>query len=199
MSPYGKIATMPYVLNLSPKQPQPQHRNVQAAAKPAEANKSHVPPNALPTIISWQASEYTYVKKSSDWYWAIGILTIGLFVVALIFSNVLFGIFMLLAGFTIALYGARPPRVIPFSLSVEGVRIENRVYPYESLKSFWIFYHPPNIKELSIESQKMIIPHIKIPLGDANPAKIRAYLQQFLPERQQEESLIDVGMRFFGY
>jgi len=106
---------------------------------------------------------------------------------------------MLLGGFTIALYGARPPRIISFSLSVEGVRIENRVYPYESLKSFWIFYHPPQIKELSVESQKMIVPQIKIPLGDTNPAEIRAYLQQFIPERQQEESLIDTAMRFLKF
>ena len=153
----------------------------------------------LPNSISWQASEYAYIKKSPDWYWAVGILTIGFFAVAMIFGNMLFGVFMLLAGFTIALYGARPPRIVTCTLSAEGVRIENRVYPYESLKSFWIFYHPPQVKELSVESQKLIMPQIKIPLGDANPAEVRTYLQQFMPEHQQEESLIDTATRFLGF
>lgn len=151
------------------------------------------------TSLSWEAPEYVYTKKSSDWYWAVGILSVGLFAVALIFHNFLFGIFMLLGGFTIALYGARPPQIVTFTLSIEGIHIKNRVYPYESLKSFWIFYRPPEIKELSIESQKMIMPQIKIPMGDANPAEVRAYLQQFMPEHQQEESLIDTAMRFLKF
>ena len=186
---------MPYVLDLS------QHKtnNEPASAETKDAPASPPVETKIPESISWQASEYAYVKKTPDWYWAVGILTIGFFVTALIFSNLLFSIFVLLGGFTIALYGARPPRMVSFSLSVEGVRIANRVYPYETLKSFWIFYHPPHIKELSIESQKMVMPHIKIPLGEENPAKIRAYLMQFLSERQQEESLIDVGTRFLGY
>ena len=97
-------------------------------------NQAEQPIDQLPASISWQAPEYVYTKKSPDWYWAVGIVTVGFFVVAIIFNNFLFGGFMLLGGFTIALYGARPPRIISFSLSVEGVRIENRVYPYESLK-----------------------------------------------------------------
>jgi hypothetical protein len=153
----------------------------------------------IPLTITWQAQEYEYIRKSSDWYWAVGILTLGLFTVALIFQNVLFAVFMLIAGFTTALYGARPPRTVNFELSSEGIHIHNRMYTYEMLQSFWIFYHPPDIKEISIESQKFIMPHIKIPLGDTNPVAVRAYLQQFLPERQQEESLIETGTRFLGF
>lgn len=182
---------MPYVLNL------PVRGDRQNNISKNRKRTLHTP--TQPDIISWQAPEYAYIKKSPDWYWAVGILTIGFFVVALVFGNMLFGVFVLLAGFTVALYGARPPRIVAFTLSVEGVRIENRVYPYESVKSFWIFYHPPHVKELSVESQKLIMPHIKIPLGDANPTEIRTYLLQFLPEHQQEESLIDTGARFLGF
>lgn len=178
---------MPYVLDLTKNK------------TPTEQNANTASQNEPVASLSWQAPEYVYIKKSPDWYWAVGIMSIGFFVVAVIFQNFLFGAFMLLGGFTVALYGARPPRIVTFTLSVEGIRIENRVYPYESLKSFWIFYRPPDIKELSIESQKMIMPQIKIPLGEANPAEVRAYLQQFMPERQQEESLIDTAMRFLKF
>ncbi|MEK7173744.1 MAG: hypothetical protein AAB710_01525 [Patescibacteria group bacterium] len=154
---------------------------------------------SLPDEISWQAPEYRHVKKSSDWYWSVGILTAGLFAVSLIFNNILFGIFVLLGGFTIALYGARPPQTISFKLASSGIHIANRVYSYQSLKSFWIFYNPPDIKEISIESQKMIMPRIIIPLGDTNPAQVRAYLTQFLAERTQEESLIDSIVRYVGF
>ena len=184
---YAKLASMSYVLNNQNKSEQ------------TEPEKDTALQNQTVASLSWQAPEYVYTKKSPDWYWAVGIVTMGIFVVAIIFDNFLFGAFVLLGGFTIALYGARPPRIITFTLSIEGIRIENRVYPYESLRSFWIFYRPPEIKELSIESQKMIMPQIKIPLGDTNPAEVRAYLVQFMPERQQEESLIDTAVRFIGF
>lgn len=186
---------MPYILNLQNNKNQAEPEKDPVPQKqPAEQ-----PANQLPASLSWQAAEYEHKKKSTDWYWAVGILTIGFFGVAIVFENVLFSILVLLAGFAIALYGAKPPRMVSFVLSVEGIRIQNRVYPYESLKSFWIFYHPEHVKELSIESQKLIMPHVKIPLGDMNPVEVRAYLQQFLPERHQEESLIDVGTRFLGF
>lgn len=206
-----RINSMPYVLNLHPypskgagnKNRFTNKQQLDASIPKTAAPKDSVPsPSAqtnLPQTISWQALEYAYIKKTPDWYWAVGILTIGLFIVALIFSNFLFSIFVLLSGFTIALYGARAPQVVSFCLSIEGVRIRDRVYPYDVLKSFWIFYHPPQVKELSIESQKLIMPQIKIPLGEANPAQVRAYLQQFLPERQQEESFIDVSTRYLGF
>jgi|SRR3989344_4657008 len=152
------------------------------AATPSETNSA--------SALTWKAPEYIYYEKSTDWYWALGIVTIGLLAVAVIMSNFLFAVLVLLGGFTLAMFGARKPRVANFSISVEGIRVDNTLYPYESLKSFWIFYDPP-FKELSIESQKLILPHIKIPLDTMNPVEIRAYLLQFLPEKKQEESLID--------
>lgn len=155
--------------------------------------------NSLPEEITWQALEYRHIRKNTDWYWSVGIIMVGLFVVSLVFQNILFGIFILLAGFTLALYGARPPRMVSFKLASDGIHIANNIYPYQSLKSFWIFYHPPDIKEISIESQKVIMPRIIIPLGDINPTVVRAYLLQFLGEQHQEESLIDSMIRYVGF
>jgi hypothetical protein len=199
---------MPYVLDLQnnnkqkPVEPPKAQKKPEPETKaPQDVQKTEPPPVAAeePLELSWQAPEYAQSKKSPDWYWAVGIITLGFFITALIFDNILFGVFMLLAGFTIALYGARPPRTITFTLSPGGIRIENRMYSYDTLTSFWIFYDPPHIKELSIESQKLVMPHIKIPLGAMNPAAVRSYLQQFLREKQQEESLIDIASKYLGF
>jgi len=149
--------------------------------------------------ISWQAPEYMYTRKSRDWYIVVGVLAVGLLAAAIILANFLFAIVIFLSGFTIALYGAKPPRMIAFSLSVDGIRVDKRLYPYESLKSFWIFYDPPDIKELSIESQKMLMPHIKISLGDQDPDEVRSYLLPYLSEHHQDESLIDVAARYVRF
>ena len=143
------------------------------------------------SVISWKAPEYADIPKTKDWFWAVGILTICFFVAALIMRNLLFGIFVLLAGFTIILYAHRKPRIISFEINARGIKIQNRLYPYENLKSFWLHYDPPHKKELSIESEKLFMPYIIIPLGDIDPNVVRDFLLKFLKEKEHKESLVD--------
>ena len=143
----------------------------------------------------WQAPEYTYYRKSNDWYWALGILVIGLLVVAYITSNFLFGILVLVGGFALGLYSARKPRIIRCGISHRGIEVDTLLFPYTSLKSFWIFYDPPEVKELSLEGSKIFMPAVKVPLGNTNPVEVRKILIRFLLEQHQEESLVDILAR----
>jgi len=98
---------------------------------------------------------------------------------------------VLVGWFTVVLYAVRPPRTLKFHLTERGVLIEKTLYPWQSLKSFWVFYNPPLHKDLSLESKKAFMPYIKIPLGKTEPVKVREIVIKFLPEIEQEESLID--------
>ncbi len=148
------------------------------AIPPPPEEKRAVPPSAdggLKTTVSWWADEYPYVPKSGQWYWAVGIFTLTFLVVSVLIHNFLFAILMVLAGFTVALYGARRPRTTRFSVSARGVEIGSRLYPYELLESFWV-RDDPHAKELDIVSKKILVPRITIPLGDADPAEVREIL-----------------------
>jgi hypothetical protein len=149
--------------------------------------------------IEWQAPEYIFYEKSSDWFWAVGIITIAVFLAALFLKSFLFAVLIILAGFSIALYGARVPKKISFLVGPGGIKIKDRMYDYENLKSFWIEYNPPIKKELIIESKKKFIPHITILIEDINPEKLRNYLLQFLPEEKKEESLISIFFRWINF
>ncbi len=149
--------------------------------------------------LEWEAYEYTHHERTSDWFWAVGILTVGLFAVAIIMSNYLFALFILLAGFTVMLYGAKQPRKMTFTLTHNGIQVDNKLYLYDSLKSFWIFYNPPLHKELSLETEKALVPHIRIPLDDMDPVEVRRHLLKFLPEKRQEESLIEIMSHYVRF
>src|SRR3989344_1469803 len=84
-----------------------------------------------PSSIVWQALEHRQYKKTPDWYWAVGVLTVGVFATAIIMQNFLFGVIALVAGFTVALLGAKPARIVTFGVSPEGIQIDTTVYPYE--------------------------------------------------------------------
>ncbi len=114
---------------------------------------------------------------------------------ALVFAiwqrSFLFAVLILLSWFTTVLYAVRPPREISIHISENGIMIEKNLYLWAGLKSFWIFYNPPLRRELSVESKKSFIPYLKIPLGETDPEKVKTIIKKFIPEVEQQESLID--------
>jgi len=104
-----------------------------------------------------------------------------------------------LGYFSIVTYTLKKPREVRISITPRGVNTGYTLYEFDNLKSFWIFYDPPEVKELSLRSKKILMPYVKIPLGDKNPVKIREMLIQYLPEKKQEESLIESLARRFRY
>jgi len=166
-----------------------EEKNEQQEKEPRESGEN----------ISWRTLEYEHYRKSKDWFWALFIVMAALLIVAIITKNFLFGVFIIIAGIAMALLGKKRPREVEVVVSGKGVQIENNLYPYETLESFWIFYQPPDIKEVSLKSEKLLMPHIKIPLGDTDPTSVRKLLLQFLPEEAQEESLIDVVARMLKF
>lgn len=154
---------------------------------------------STPTLIRWEALEYEYRPKSNNWFWTIGIISLGLSVASLLLGNLLFAILILIAGFAIILAGARRPRKILFSFTSRGLEIEKRLFPYENLKSFWIHYEPPHKKLLSIEPKKIFMPMIFIPLEDINPNIVREHLLKFLKEERREESFVQTIIRLVGF
>ncbi|MBI1957130.1 MAG: hypothetical protein HYS44_01590 [Candidatus Niyogibacteria bacterium] len=156
-------------------------------------------PDIKTPLVSWSAPEYDYIPKSREWYWAVGILAMALVIVSALIHNFLFGILVVLAGFTVALYGARRPKIVRFTISARGVEIGEKLHSYESLESFWIRYDPPRVKELDIVSKKLTSPRITIPLGDADPNAIRAILAKTLKESETEESFAESIGRLLGF
>ena len=145
-----------------------------------------------PLRLSWRAPEFVYYQKSPDWYWALAIITLALIIVAILQKNFLFGVLAMIGSFAVLLYSVRRPKMCTIVLSGAGVQIDDRLFPYDALKSFWIFYPQGGEKELSLRSERAIMPHIKIPLGTTNPSEVRKFLISYLPEQKQEESFIDI-------
>ncbi|MBI2175428.1 MAG: hypothetical protein HYU35_01715 [Parcubacteria group bacterium] len=145
----------------------------------------------LPNVLSWETLEYVHRPKSADWYWMVGFLSVLVVVAAILLHNFLLGVLALVSGFTVILLGAQHPQKFLFRLSERGVTIHKKLYPYDTLDSFWVYYEPGGKKALSIKSKKKMVPQLVIPLDTMNPVVVRDYMLQFLKEVPQEESIID--------
>ncbi len=149
--------------------------------------------------IEWQTYEYEHYEKTPDWYWALGIIALSLVVVAFIFKNFLFAVIVIIGAFTIAIYASRHPEIVDVILSPRGVKIKNRVFPYQNIKSFWIEYDPPHRKELIIESDRLALPKINIHLEDVDPLLVRNFLKQFIREKRHEDSFTDTLFKLLRF
>lgn len=152
----------------------------------------------LATLLSWQTHERHNETPTQNIKIALGTVTAALLGYSLYTQNFLFSIVIVLASFVWYAYAHRPPHQIDFAITTRGIQIQNRLYEFGDLKSFWIFFDPPHVKELSIESKKTFMPFLKIPLGDMKPTIVREQLIKFIPEQKQEETLTDIVSRRFG-
>jgi len=147
----------------------------------------------------WKALEFEKTEKTKSWFIIPGIITIIIGIFALLTENILFLIIIVLAFFIFYIYANKDPLTIKFRINEKGIKIGKKFFDFDELKSFWVFYSPPEEKELSIRSKKMFIPYIKIPLGNQNPNEIRKYLLKFLPEKRHKESVVDIWMKRIGF
>jgi hypothetical protein len=151
--------------------------------------------------LRWQALEYHHEPKSTDWFWAVGIIALCVAITSIIYGDVLFAILILIAAGSLAIYAVREPDLVSFELNDKGVLIERKMYPYATLESFWVEEHNnvhPHPK-LLIKSQKLTMPLIVIPIDEVHPDEVRNFLLNYLAEEQHFEPLSQKVMEYLGF
>jgi len=151
------------------------------------------------TPIEWEAYEYTHTEKDRDWYWALGLIAIAGAVAALLFNNVLFAVLIIAASFALALFASRKPDLVSFAITQRGVRIDDKLYPFQALESFSIdeeSSHPP---KLILESNKTFAPHLVIPLEGVDIDEVHDFLLDFLLEGEHIDPLSHRLMEYLGF
>lgn len=152
--------------------------------------------------IFWETHEYRHEPKLPDWHWTVGLVASIVFIVSVYYENYLFGVFALIAGFTIIMYKVRGPEKIAIGLTPRGIIIKDTLYPYDHIESFHIYeYHPDSGKwdELSIKSKRLVLPKITIPIGDTDAEIIRKYLSQKIKETRHEKDVAEIISELIGF
>jgi hypothetical protein len=153
--------------------------------------------------VSWSAPEYEHKERSSDWFWALGIIVVASFGAAVIYGNYFFAVLILLAGILLGFFATKPPGVVEYELNNHGVLIRDRLYPYENIKSFWVATSSsrlPSKPTLFIKSERVFMPIISIPIEDAWAEDIAdIMLSKNIPEEEMAEHPSEKIMEYFGF
>ncbi|MFA6533423.1 MAG: hypothetical protein WCT22_05550 [Patescibacteria group bacterium] len=116
----------------------------------------------------WSALEYEEKDRSKDWFWALGIIVVTSSIASIIFGNYFFAVLLVLGGFLLGFFAIKKPDMVTYELNEKGLKIRNRLYPYESIKAFWVqadFNPDSNVKPIFfIHSERAFMPVLSIPI-----------------------------------
>lgn len=150
-------------------------------------------------LIEWDAHEYEHRERSPDWFWAVGIISVSIAIASVIFGNIIFGILVIIAAFTLSLFANRPPSTLHVVVDERGVTRGHVLYPFHSLKSFWIDTEHPH-KKIILRSEKMFMPLIIVPLGEeVDVEELHGNLLQFLSEEFHTLPFVEKILEYLGF
>ena len=152
-----------------------------------------------PFRLEWDAHEYEHKERSSDWFWAVGIISVSIAVAAAIFGNIIFAILVLVSVFSLALFINRPPETVHVVVTEQGITRGKIHYPFSSLHSYWLDTDHPHPK-IILRSQKSYIPLITVPIGhEVDAVELDKTLAQFIPEIYHELPFVEKLLEYAGF
>jgi len=154
-----------------------------------------------PTLrsITWEAPEHHHVEKGNDWFFALAIIVLSFVIMAILFNNVLFALLLGLAGGALGVSAATRPSIIPLAVTVRGVRIDERLYPYSTLESFHIDEEDPKGPQLLLKTHQRFSPLLVIPIPEDHIDDIDALLKEKLEEEELQEPMLMKVLELFGF
>ena len=148
--------------------------------------------------INWTTPEYDHKERNADWFWAIGIITVIAFGIAIWFHNYLFSIFILISGACLILFSIRPPLDIDFSISTGGFKMGKDLYEWKKINGFNIKKNPGDPK-LLIETSSKFLPIYTISIPEELIPNIKESLEKVTKRKELEESLSMKFMEKLGF
>ena len=154
--------------------------------------------------LNWSALEYEEKDKSTDWFWALGIIVVTSSIAAIIFSDYFFAALLILSGILLGFFAVKKPETISYELNNRGLQIGNRLYPYENIKSFWVQIEQPeqtNVKPiLFVHSERIFMPIISIPINETLAQDIHFIMtSKNVAEVEMKEHPTDKIMEILGF
>jgi len=146
-------------------------------------------------LFKWTVPEREHYQHSRRWRMVASLIALALVALAVLTSNYLFSLIILIAAFIIVFNEGEAPVDLDFVVGTEGISIGDKFYDYDEFKSFSILYKPAQeLKSLYFDFSSIWRRDLIIPLYDNNPLPIRENLLKYLKEdlERTDESLDEV-------
>ncbi|MDE1924895.1 MAG: hypothetical protein KGH79_01800 [Patescibacteria group bacterium] len=155
-------------------------------------------PEAQGQTISWDVITHMHKERTADWYWGLGVITFVAAAISIWLGNLLFALILVIGAGSIGALLARGPREHGVRIDSRGVAIDGTLYPFKSLKSFWVDRHPEDPR-LYLMTSGIMSPHVTLPLESiAQAGQVHSMLKRVVEEKEQEPHFGEYLAELFG-
>lgn len=156
------------------------------------SDENQSPPSQLQdTQISWTASEFVAYQKTAGWYFLmiLGMLALAAIIFA-VTQDWISTTSIILIGILFLAFASRKPRTLNYQITKDGIQIGEKLYAFNTLKSFAV------IDEGSLHSVMLIpvqrfLPSISIYFDPQEEQKIVEAIGSYLPHEDRKQDAID--------
>lgn len=143
-------------------------------------------------LIEWTIQEYEQREKSTDWYWGVGIIGVAGVVLSAVFGNFLLAVLIFISGLLLIVFSGKQPEMVAVEISEQGIGVQNKLFLYHNIKSFWILDYGDNISKLVLNIDRMVNPIVSLPIHPEIPLEeLRDVLLEFVTEEEMDEPVGD--------
>jgi hypothetical protein len=148
--------------------------------------------------LEWTALEYEYKERTRDWFWALGVIVVAGSLTSIIYGDYFFAALLVLGGALLGFFAIKPPDTVAYELNPKGLKIRNRLYPYENIGAF--FVRKDEKPMLFIKSERFFMPIISMPINKIDADSIhRIFILKDIPEEEMREHLSEKIMEVLGF
>lgn len=105
--------------------------------------------------VTWVAHEYIHQEKGTMWFTIFGIV-LAVFIAAAIFlmQSITFAILLVVIAIVVVVYSKRPPRELTYSLTDEGLVVDEKLHKFSDFKSFGVIRDGEEYSVMLIPTQR---------------------------------------------
>lgn len=107
------------------------------------------------TPVSWTAHEYIHQEKGTTWFVIFAIVVAAFLAISIFLMNSWsFAVLLAVIAVVVVLYSRRPPRELTYSLTDDGLMIDDKLHEFEKFKSFGVIRDGEEYSVMLIPTQR---------------------------------------------
>ena len=170
------------------------------ADKDINSIQDEIDPKFGDVLFYWVMPEFHRHERGTVWYAIFLIVGVALILWAILTSNYIFAVFLVLFGIYAVLQHFRDPENVPILILSTGLAIGDHYHEWDEIKDFAILYDPPHLTKLYIDFEKVRHPIVSIDIPDEiDPNELHEVLSEYADEDldRKHEILTDVVSRLY--
>lgn len=159
-----------------------------------ETDEIHDEPDDMAPLV-WQASEDIHHEKNMLWFVGlIAIVAVLLLVSIVLIRSWTFAILIVVMAAAVAVFAARPPRVMQYHLDHHGIQINDKVFRLHDFRAFGVLQDGP-LYSVVLLPMKRFMPTVNVYFPAEHGEHIVDVFGEVLPMEHVEPDILDKFVR----